>query len=885
MTPERWQQIKSTLADAMAMSPVDRAAYLERIGAADPELRLEVFSLLAADEEAGSRFLHTPAPDLLGGGRAVQGFVGRRLGPYQLVAEIGRGGMGEVYRARRVDQEYQQEVAIKLVRAGRDPEFVGSRLRTERQILASFKHANIARLLDGGTTQEGIPYLVMELIEGKPILDYCDEQRLDTTARLKLFMLVCAAVQYAHQRMVIHRDLKPSNILVTADGVPKLLDFGIAKILEPGFIPSAPDLTINAFRILTPQYASPEQFKGEPVTAVSDVYSLGVILYELLTGLKPYVVRGERLTHEFAKAVFDREPRRPSTIVWPRSVAARSDAVARSQRDAVSVVREGSPEKLSRRLRGDLDNIVLMALRKEPERRYRSADQLAEDIGRHLQHMPVIARGNTLGYRVTTFVRRHTAAVVTAGLVAVALVGGIVITTREAHVAEAQQRIAEAQRARAERRFNDVRKLANALIFDIHDSIRDLAGASDSRRLLIQTSMQYLESLAQEATGDAALQRELAAAFLRLGDLQGRAFEANESDYAGAQKSYRRSFALLQSSLALEPHNLDARRDLVVNSGKLSDLLWNMGDSDGALFFSNQTVLNSKLLAQMEPANPKYPILVAQAEGDYAHKVYQIRGDRATALPLMKRSIATFEAARTHNPGDPRIERTLALMYSRMSDPLRDEHDYSEALHAAGQQRELLEPMVEQAPRNADLAHLLGFSYYDTAQILIDSGRFAAAASDEQTALESFRALAATDPGVEEYRVDIALALNGIASIRLGQQHAREAIAPLREAAQQLGGSPHEPNTSKDFRYAQGQTSLLLGQAYMALASDGRRSPAQQMQDRRSACDQYRRALTAFQELTTRKFEAAQTAREISEKLQQCDRAPGAQESRTASTR
>jgi len=884
MTPERWQQIKSALADAMALSPADRVSYLDRMGAADPELRLEVLSLLAADEEAGSRFLHTPAPDLLGGSGATQRFVGRRLGPYQLVAEIGRGGMGEVYRARRVDHEYQQEVAVKLVRAGRDPEFVGSRLRTERQILASFKHPNIARLLDGGTTEEGIPYLVMELIEGKPILDYCDEQRLDTTARLKLFMLVCSAVQYAHQRMVIHRDLKPSNILVTADGVPKLLDFGIAKILEPGIIPSAPDLTINAFRILTPQYASPEQFKGEPVTAVSDVYSLGVILYELLTGLKPYLVGGERLTHEFAKAVFDHEPRRPSTVVWPRSVTARSDAAARSQRDAVSMVRDGSPEKLSRRLRGDLDNIVLMALRKEPERRYRSADQFAEDIGRHLQHMPVIARGDGLGYRVSTFVRRHTAAVVAAGLVAVALVGGIVITTREAHVAEAQQRIAEAQRARAARRLNDVRKLANALIFDIHDSIRDLAGASESRRLLIQTSLQYLESLAQETAGDAALQRELAAAFLRLGDLQGRSFEANESDYAGAQKSYRRSFALLQSSVALEPHNSDARRDLVVNSGKLSDLLWNMGDSDGALFFSNQTVVNSKLLAQTQPANPRYPILVAQAEGDYAHKLYQIRGDRATALPLMKRSIVTFEAARIRNPDDPRIERTLALMYSRLTDPLRDEHDYSAALQIAGQQRELLESMVAHAPRNADLAHLLGFSYLDTAQILIDSGRFEDAVSYERTALERFRALAAADPAVEEYRIDIALALNGLATMRLGQGRAQDAIAPLREAAQQLSGPQRDTDTSKDFRSAQGQTSLLLGQAYMALASDGRRSPTQQTQDRQSACDQYRQALRAFQGLTTRKFEAAQTARDIAEKLQQCERAPGAKESRTAST-
>ena len=332
MTPERWQQVKTALEQAMALSGQARAVCLERLGDSDASLRAEVESLLAADEGAGSRFMNTPAPAAVAD--SLGRFIGRRLGSYEILAQIGSGGMGEVYRAARVDQEYRQQVAIKLVRAGQESSFIANRLRAERQILASFAHPNIARLLDGGTTEEGIPYLVMELIDGRPITAYCDEQRLDTSARLRLFTQVCSAVQYAHQRMVIHRDLKPSNILVTPDGVPKLLDFGIAKILEPGSMGVTADLTVNAFAILTPQYASPEQFTGGTVTAVSDVYSLGVILYELLTGLRPYSVAGVLGTPEVAKSVLTHEPRKPSSVVWPLTGRRRGDPLIQSQLSA-----------------------------------------------------------------------------------------------------------------------------------------------------------------------------------------------------------------------------------------------------------------------------------------------------------------------------------------------------------------------------------------------------------------------------------------------------------------------------------------------------------------------------------------------------------------------
>jgi serine/threonine protein kinase len=312
MKPERWQQVREVLDKTLTLDTTQRSSYLDTVCAGDPELRSEVVSLLQSHENAGTGFMKNPAADLLD--HAPQAMdvptrAGHRIGVYQIVEEIGHGGMGEVYRAVRADGQYDKEVAIKFVRVGMDSSFVLERFRNERQILASLDHPNIAGLLDGGTTEDGIPYLVMELVEGIPIDQYCRDHQLTVPERLRLFNEVCSAVQYAHQRLVIHRDIKPSNILVTAEGVPKLLDFGIAKMLDP-----AGGVETTLMRPMTLEYASPEQIRGEAITTATDVYSLGVVLYRLLTGSSPYAEE-VRTTHEFSRVICEVEPVRPSVAV------------------------------------------------------------------------------------------------------------------------------------------------------------------------------------------------------------------------------------------------------------------------------------------------------------------------------------------------------------------------------------------------------------------------------------------------------------------------------------------------------------------------------------------------------------------------------------------
>jgi len=396
MTPERWHQVEDVFQTALDLAPEERARYITQACADDEELQHQVASLLTQYEKAGD--LLTETLSVPGGLHALAALlddesdpmIGRRLGAYRIEREIGRGGMGAVYAAVRADNVFRKRVAIKLVKRGMDTDFILRRFRNERQILAALDHLNIARLLDGGATDEGLPYFVMEYIEGQPLYAYCDEHRLTIAERLRLFLAVCDALHYAHQKQIIHRDIKPSNILVTSDGTPKLLDFGIAKLLDPELAAETMDITLTAMRLMTPEYASPEQVRGDAVMPASDIYSLGVLLYELLSGHRPYQLK-HRALHEVARIICEEEPpaiaaslTRETNLV--SNYVEKSPALA-----ALYQARNASLESLRRELSGDLERIIMKALRKEPQERYQTAAELRDDITCYLEGHPVAA--------------------------------------------------------------------------------------------------------------------------------------------------------------------------------------------------------------------------------------------------------------------------------------------------------------------------------------------------------------------------------------------------------------------------------------------------------------------------------------------------------------
>jgi serine/threonine protein kinase len=502
VTTDSRQRVEEIFEAAVDLPRAERASYIDRQRDDDPLVLAEVRALLAAHDRAGG-LLERPLPPAPppSSSHAIQ--MGERIGSYRIVGELGRGGMGVVYAAERDDGQFRRRVAIKVLRADADPS-LESRVIAERQILASLDHPHIARLLDGGITDDGRPFLVMEQVDGLPIDVYADRMRLTLDERLRLFCTVAEAVQHAHRNLVVHRDLKPSNILVTSRGDVKLLDFGIAKLLNPALGPAGAPHTLGDKRALTPEYASPEQIRGEPLNTASDVYSLGVVLYRLLAGVHPYDLENQSM-QSVVEVISRKTPRKPSEAV------AQLEA---SERDCVANDRRTTPDRLGRRLRGDLDAIVLRALRKEAADRYGSPERLAQDLSRHVDGQPVEARKGVRGYRFRSFLRRHRYGLVAVATIIVSLVGG-------AGAALWQAQVASEQRDRAEDALAQTEEIAAFLmsLFTVADPT-DIQLDEITARDLLRRGLVRVEGLSSQPLVQARLMGVIADVHMQLGQYE-----------------------------------------------------------------------------------------------------------------------------------------------------------------------------------------------------------------------------------------------------------------------------------------------------------------------------------------------------------------------------
>ncbi|MBK6459143.1 MAG: serine/threonine protein kinase [Gemmatimonadetes bacterium] len=731
----------------------DRADHLDAECSGNPALRADVERLLAVatgaplwiDEVAFDRFdalLHdvqraADAPD--------DDAIGRQIGPFRLLSEIGRGGMGVVYRAERSDAQFRQQVALKLIKRGMDTDFVVRRFRAERQILASLAHPNIARLLDGGTTDDGRPYFVMEYIEGEPIDRYARTHALPLTARLELFLQVCDAVGYAHQQLVVHRDLKPLNILVTPGGVPKLLDFGIARILQD----EGDGATGTGVRALTPAYASPEQLEGLRPATASDVYSLGVVLYELLTGSLPHAVRS-RSPDDMAQAIRTTEPPRPSAVAT------------------------ALPGRLQRGLRGDLDNIVLMALRKEPQRRYASVEQLAADIRRHLAGMPVMARTDTFRYRAGKYVRRNVAAVTAAAAVALLLVMGSAAVAWQA-------RIATQNAERANRRFGQLRTLARSVLFDYHDAVVDLPGSTPVRERFVKDGLEYLDKLSAEASDDPSLQQELAAAYERMGDVQGGTLVASLGNTSGAIVSYRKALSILEPLLRSDSTNIGTQGAIARVSRDLGMLLWETGDPQQALVRTRQSLRVLESVARQNPAQEDLRLRLHQSH-DYLGMVLAGVGDNTGARREYQAALAAIDSMPAAERRGAPARRGYSVTTEHLGMLLFDMAELPAALDNVRRSLALRRELAAEQPLNADLQRAVTVALYNQGEILAAMGRTADAEASYREDVVLTKALRRADPANETYHGDLAYAQLRVGDMLVKRGREREALEHYRES-------------------------------------------------------------------------------------------------------
>ena len=800
MTPPSWEEVSALFHAALDEPEATRADLVRARSAHDPSLAARVFELLAA-HDAPDDFLETPAAALHGDIAAEPLPSSGRIGPYRLLREIGRGGMGAVYLAARDDGAYQQLVALKLVKRGMDTDRILARFRQERQLLAALDHPNIARLLDGGTTDDGRPYVVMEYVDGSAMREYCETHTLSVEQRLTLFRTLCLAVQHAHQNLIVHRDIKAANVLVTTAGVPKLLDFGIARLLDASG--DAGETATDTLHAMTPEYASPEQLIGAPLSTGTDVYSLGVLLYELLAGQRPFATAGSSLA-EITRLVRETDPPPPSTVVASRDAG------------------------LARRLRGDLDTIVLMAMHKDAERRYRSVEQLSEDVRRHLERLPVSAQRDRVSYRISKFVRRNTVVVASASLAMLALVGGLAGALWQA-------RIAGEERARSDRRFAEVRTLATSFLFDVNDAIEELPGATPARALLVQRALTSLDALATDAPGDPSLQRDLAQAYVRVGAVQGNSANSNLGDTPGALRSYRRAVALLEAIPVANAGDAGVQRARWQAYEGLANMLNIVGDLPAALLNFERARDVLRTLVAADPDDPEH----ARMLGMVYREIGETRGadgqasigDVRGAFENLRLAVITHEALLRRLPQDNKVRVSLAtslMGLGSLSISVGDTLGTSQLERAVT----LLEQVVREQPQNAAARLELLSAYSRIRQPWADAARFADALAIDRKIIGVLDVMTASDPENTLLRRNRSVMLNWLGRDLRAAGQAKAAIPHHREALRMAQQRAAADARSLENRQDVTVTFQFLGEA---LADAGASRAALEMFERARA--------------------------------------------------
>ena len=797
MSSLSWERVKPVLEKALSVAGPERAAVVAAECGGDDELRREVEAYLRYEGSMSSLLPTAQWRTLVpaGGGPPPD-----RVGPWKILREIGTGGMGVVYLAERDDGEYRQTAALKLIRDSHFTEAFVDLFRRERQTLAQLNHPNIARLLDGGTTAAGRPYLAMEYVEGKPLNEYCRSRDLPVDGRLRLFLEVCRAVSHAHRHLFIHRDLKPDNIFVTAGGEPKLLDFGLAKLLDPG---TDRQNTMSAMPLFTPAYASPEQMRGEEMTTASDVYSLGVILYELLAGRSPYNAPSRSFVAVWT-AVCEQTPQPPSA----------AERVVHRYRNAA-----------------DLDAIVLMALRKEPERRYPGADALGEDVERYLAGRPVRARQANAAYRMRRFVARHKWTVMGAATALIGIcvsVGMIVSEQRNAAL-----------------RFQQLRRFANSVVFELHDSIEALPGSTSARKLLVQRSLEYLRSLEASSGRDLRLKWELAEAYKRIADAQGNPARANLGDSAGALDSYDRARGLLRQILAADAGNLPALNTLAALDGSSAGVLAECGKPADALALRREAVDTLRQVASRAPT-PAARRALALSHYHLAIGLNEVR-DWPAATREWQETLQLYEDIARSQPDDMAPARNVALCQKRLASVYLARDDFAQAIAHYQIAERIDRARLAAEPGNPEARMDLSFDLSDMGLALYGARRFPEAVTEYESALRLRREASAADPSDYRAQLTVGRSLDRLADAYESAGHIERAIESAREAAATLAAAQmHDPADQETLKEA-ALAFVHLGRFYRARAAGGNRAQAEA--DWRGAVAAFERASALSREL------------------------------------